>query len=99
MPGFSDYLYPLGENGLLLGVGKDATATGQVSGIKIALMDVADNSRPRVLASHTLGKQGSTRGLDLSSRAVNIFKQAGGYRITLPVRLVEPPAASPARIF
>ena len=48
MPGFSDYLYPLGDS-LLLGVGKDATDAGFLGGVKLALMDVADPSKPRLI--------------------------------------------------
>ncbi|MBL0089311.1 MAG: beta-propeller domain-containing protein [Ideonella sp.] len=43
MPGYSDYLFPL-DNGLLLGVGRDADANGRMGGVKVALLDVANPS-------------------------------------------------------
>ena len=42
IPGFSEYLHPLGD-GLLLGVGREVDpATGIDQGLKISLFDVAD---------------------------------------------------------
>ena len=45
VPGFSTYLHPLG-NGLLMGLGQDATSTGQVSGMQVSVFDVSDLSHP-----------------------------------------------------
>lgn len=42
IPGFSEYLHPIGD-GLLLGVGSDADpTTGRVTGAKVSLFDVSD---------------------------------------------------------
>jgi Beta propeller domain len=43
--GYSAYLHPLG-NGLLLGVGQDATEQGAQLGTQLSLFDVSDPSRP-----------------------------------------------------
>ena len=43
--GYSAYLHPLGD-GLLLGVGRDADATGRVGGLQLSLFDVADPATP-----------------------------------------------------
>jgi len=82
MPGFSDYLFPL-NNGLLLGVGRDASATGVQGGVKIALMDVADLKNPKALDSQTLPANSST-ALDSSSHGINLFTQGSTVRVALP---------------
>jgi len=47
IPGFSEYLHPLGD-GRLLGIGRDADpATGQDRGFKASLFDVTDPTSPR----------------------------------------------------
>jgi hypothetical protein len=91
MPGFSDYLYPLGET-LLLGVGKDATSAGFLGGVKVALMDVSSPADPRLLNSVVIGKRGSSATLDYSSHGINVFQQGSVYRIALPVRVHETPS-------
>jgi hypothetical protein len=55
IPGFSSYLHPLGD-GLLLGVGRDATEDGRVLGVQVSLFDVSDPARPKRLARHDLGQ-------------------------------------------
>ncbi|KAK1870419.1 hypothetical protein I4F81_012879 [Pyropia yezoensis] len=50
IPGFSSYLHPLGD-GLLLGVGQDATPTGRTTGVKVSLFDVSDVRAPREVAT------------------------------------------------
>jgi Beta propeller domain len=88
MPGFSDYLYPMGDT-LLLGVGKDATDTGRVGGVKVALMDVADPTKPSLIKDFVIGKSGSSSALDFSPHGVNIFQQGAVWRVALPVRVHE----------
>ncbi|SEB65783.1 Beta propeller domain-containing protein [Nocardioides exalbidus] len=46
IPGYSDYLHPLGEH-RLIGLGQDATADGLVQGAQAALFDVTDLANPR----------------------------------------------------
>ncbi len=43
--GFSSYLHPVGD-GLLLGIGRDATAEGTDTGFKASLFDVSDPAAP-----------------------------------------------------
>jgi hypothetical protein len=45
IPGFSEYLHPLGD-GRLLGVGVDADELGVIRGAKVSLFDVSDPTRP-----------------------------------------------------
>jgi hypothetical protein len=46
IPGFSEYLHPLGEH-RLIGMGQDASAQGMVRGAQAALFDVTDLTAPR----------------------------------------------------
>ena len=54
VPGYSAYLHPLGD-GLLLGVGQDATDDGRTNGVQLSLFDVTDLSRPARLDQHGIG--------------------------------------------
>lgn len=49
IPGFSEYLHPLGEH-RLIGVGQDTSAQGMTRGAQAALFDVTDLTHPRQLA-------------------------------------------------
>ncbi len=87
VPGFSDALLPLGE-GLLLGIGKDISASsGRVSGVKIALFDVLDSTRPREIRSITLGGEGSASTIDHSMHGLNLLQKGQLARLALPVHL------------
>lgn len=48
--GYSGYLHPLGD-GLLLGIGQEASESGQVSGAKIATFDLTDLASPSTVDS------------------------------------------------
>jgi uncharacterized secreted protein with C-terminal beta-propeller domain len=58
IPGYSAYLHPVGD-GLLLGVGQDATEQGRLRGLQISLFDVSDLARPVRLQQLTLGERWS----------------------------------------
>ncbi|MCZ7588458.1 MAG: beta-propeller domain-containing protein [Gaiella sp.] len=53
--GYSAYLHPVGD-GLLLGIGQDATPEGRVQGVQASLFDVSDPAAPRRLDAFALGK-------------------------------------------
>ena len=53
--GYSAYLHPVGD-GLLLGIGQDATPGGRVQGVQASLFDVSNPAVPRRLDAFTLGK-------------------------------------------
>lgn len=55
IPGYSAYLHPLGD-GLLMGVGQDATEDGRVEGTQVSVFDVTDLSDPKRLDTFTLSK-------------------------------------------
>jgi uncharacterized secreted protein with C-terminal beta-propeller domain len=53
--GYSAYLHPLGD-GLLLGVGQDATTEGRTLGTLASLFEVSDPAHPKRLDAFTLSK-------------------------------------------
>ncbi|MGD2100773.1 MAG: beta-propeller domain-containing protein [Acidimicrobiia bacterium] len=55
IPGYSAYLHPLGD-GLLMGVGQDATETGRGLGSQVSIFDVSDPSDPERVDTFTLSK-------------------------------------------
>jgi uncharacterized secreted protein with C-terminal beta-propeller domain len=54
IPGFSTYLHPIGD-GKLIGLGQDARANGQVTGVQVSVFDVSDPSRPARIDRMHLG--------------------------------------------
>jgi hypothetical protein len=57
--GYSAYLHPIGD-GLLLGIGQDATPAGGPLGTQLSLFDVSDLAHPRRLAEHRIGPSSSS---------------------------------------
>jgi uncharacterized secreted protein with C-terminal beta-propeller domain len=57
--GYSAYLHPIGD-GLLLGVGQDATDQGQQLGTQLSLFDVSDLAHPTRLAQRRIGPSSSS---------------------------------------
>jgi uncharacterized secreted protein with C-terminal beta-propeller domain len=93
IPGYSDYLLPIG-NGLLLGIGKDASELGTIAGVKVALFDVSNSNNPTTLATKQYGNRGSDSGLSLSPHAISLLTQGNSVRIALPMRIHESGAVS-----
>ncbi len=62
IPGYSDYLHPMGD-GYLIGIGKETKENewGGISteGVKLALFDVRDVMKPRLVESVEIGAPGS----------------------------------------
>ncbi len=98
IPGYSDYLHPIGEE-WLLGVGKDAIAdtTSSVGdgrgawyqGVKVALFNIADASQPREINSIVIGKRGTQSAALVDHHAFSFLPTAGSgdelARFTLPI--------------
>jgi uncharacterized secreted protein with C-terminal beta-propeller domain len=61
--GYSSYLHPIGAD-LLLGVGQDATGSGQVLGTQLSVFDVSDLRRPTRLHRRTIGRGSSEAEYD-----------------------------------
>jgi len=56
IPGYSAYLHPVGD-GLLLGVGQDATDEGRTTGTQLSLFDVSDPANPQRISTLPIGGQ------------------------------------------
>jgi hypothetical protein len=89
LPGFSDYLQPVGSD-LLLGVGMAAipgpNGTDWFQGVKVELFDVGDPSDLASLGSVEIGKRGSSTTARTDHQAVNWLDLGGDrYRVTVPV--------------
>ncbi|MHB8061578.1 MAG: beta-propeller domain-containing protein [Ruminiclostridium sp.] len=81
IPGFSNYLHPIGEN-LLLGIGqdtydifkkdssgKDVVVGTRQGGIKLSLFDVSDMGKPKEISNYILGDLGSYTDVFYDHRA------------------------------
>ena len=63
IPGYSDYLHPYDEDHLI-GIGKEAVPAEEgdfswYQGVKIALFDVSDISKPKEVDKHVIGDRGT----------------------------------------
>lgn len=93
IPGFSEYLHPVGDH-LLVGVGKDAVeaSNGAVynQGVKVSLFDVSDITKPEEKSAISIGKRGTSTPLSYDHLAFTGIAQgdmnaAGRYRFAFPV--------------
>ncbi len=60
LPGFSEYLHPLGDRHLLT-IGQAGAPSGELLGAALRIFDVSDPSAPRLTAEHLLPNDGWTR--------------------------------------
>jgi uncharacterized secreted protein with C-terminal beta-propeller domain len=63
IPGYSAYLHPLGD-GLLLGIGQEADATGRTQGTQVSLFDVSDLAHPKRIQHVVYGNGSSDAEFD-----------------------------------
>ena len=73
--GYSAYLHPVGD-GLLMGIGQDATETGQVQGTQVSVFDVRDPANPTKVDQFTLS-QGSSSQVEYDHHAFLYWEQTG----------------------
>jgi hypothetical protein len=73
--GYSAYLHPLGD-GLLMGIGQDASDTGQVKGTQVSIFDVSDPSDPRRVDQFTLS-EGSSSQVEYDHHAFLYWEPTG----------------------
>ncbi len=90
IPGFSDYLHPIG-NRLLLGIGKEVEIlkngrVGRSKGIKLSLFDIHNPSRPREVSKLVIGDSTSDTLVSQNYHALTTLKvgNTGVTRILLP---------------
>lgn len=72
--GYSAYLHPAGD-GLLIGVGQDATAEGTQLGTQISLFDVSDPAKPTEVAKHVIA--GGSSEVEFDHRAFLYWPDTG----------------------
>jgi hypothetical protein len=98
IPGFSDYLHPIGEN-LLLGVGKDAfdmESFAWYQGIKLELFDVSDPTTLSSIDSVLVGMRGSQSAALADSHAITHLPLGEDrHRFSVPVEVHEGPEGPP----
>jgi hypothetical protein len=63
LPGYSAYLHPIGD-GLLLGIGQEASAEGRPQGTQVSLFDVHDLAHPRRVQHVVFGNGSSDAEFD-----------------------------------
>jgi hypothetical protein len=73
--GYSAYLHPLGD-GLVLGVGQDATEEGRIQGSQVSVFDVSNPEDPVRVARYTLD-EGSSSSVEWDHRAFLYWAETG----------------------
>lgn len=58
IPGVSDYLHPYDENHII-GVGRDSSEDGGITGMKLSLFDIIDFENPKELSKYLIGGRGT----------------------------------------
>lgn len=95
IPGYSDYLHPLGEN-LLLGVGRSVATNpwGGVtpSAVQVSLFDVSDLADPKVIVQKEFGGYGSWCEVSETHKALAIHPN--GRTVAMPMTLTATNAGS-----
>lgn len=69
IPGYSDYIHPVDENHII-GFGKDATGEGLYQGMKMALFDVSDVTKPVQKFREIIGDRGTESALLQNHKAL-----------------------------
>jgi len=58
IPGVSDYLHPYDENHII-GLGRDASEEGRITGMKLSLFDITNFSNPTEISKYIIGGRGT----------------------------------------
>ena len=96
--GYSDYLFPL-TDGLLLGVGKDASSDGSLGdgrmgwyqGVKVALIDVSQSSKPLEVDRLIIGKRGTDATVLQDHHGIAIQILNGQAKVAMPMKVHQTP--------
>lgn len=93
IPGFSDYLHPIGEH-LLLGIGKDAIPDPNgdfrgawYQGMKLSLIDTSKPGALKEVDTLILGKRGTDSAALHDHHAVTVLPAGNKLRVALPIKL------------
>jgi len=96
IPGYSDYLHPLGDN-LLIGVGQSTTTApwgGTLrNGVQLSLFDVSDLANPTLIDQLELGGYGSTTDVSWTHKAFAILPDRG--LLAIPAQLYDASEQNP----
>ncbi len=82
IPGYSSYLHPYDDNHII-GIGKEGDEDGRIGGVKIAMFDVTDVSKPKEIDSIEIGERGSDSAVLHDHKAFLFSKEKGV--LVLPV--------------
>ena len=86
IPGVSDYLHPYDETHVI-GIGRDATEQGRITGMKISLFDVSDVANPTEISKYIIGERG-TYSEALNDHKAFLFSKEKNL-LVIPVREYE----------
>ncbi|MFH1420693.1 MAG: beta-propeller domain-containing protein [Candidatus Aenigmatarchaeota archaeon] len=86
IPGVSDYLHPYDETHVI-GVGRDATEEGRITGMKLSLFDVSDVANPTEVSKYMIGTRG-TNSEALNDHKAFLFDKAKNL-LVIPVTIYE----------
>lgn len=99
IPGYSDYIHPLGED-YLLTIGKDASADmgnwAWYQGVQLTVFNVKDLKNPKIDSDKhkvILGTRGTNSEANSNPKAFNYFKDAAA--LAIPIDLYEGPTTGP----
>jgi hypothetical protein len=98
VPGYSDYIHPLGENHLLT-IGKDTTLENDIAwyqGVQLSIFDITDFANPVVLHQEVLGDRGTHSEALHNHKAFTYWAERGLLAIPLELHEHEAPAQSPS---
>ncbi|OQB13865.1 MAG: Beta propeller domain protein [Firmicutes bacterium ADurb.Bin193] len=87
IPGYSDYIHPV-DNNHIIGFGKDATLDGFYQGMKMALFDVSDVTKPIEKFNEIIGDRGTESALLRNHRALLWAPEKGILAFPVTVREV-----------
>jgi Beta propeller domain len=92
VPGYSDYIHPLGENHLLT-IGKGAIFDGMTTwyqGLQLSIFDLSDFAQPALLFREEIGVRGTESEALHDHKAFTFWAEQG--LLAIPVELNEYPA-------
>jgi uncharacterized secreted protein with C-terminal beta-propeller domain len=84
--GVSDYLHPYDETHII-GVGRDATEEGRITGMKLSLFDVSDVSNPKEISKYIIsGDSGWVQSEALNDHKAFLFSKSKSL-LVLPIQI------------
>jgi uncharacterized secreted protein with C-terminal beta-propeller domain len=86
VPGVSDYLHPYDENHII-GVGRDASEEGRITGMKLSLFDITNFSNPIEISKYIIGGKG-TYSEALNDHKAFLFSKSKNL-LVIPVTIYE----------